>query len=206
MPTKFILIRHGITDWNLVRRYQGQTDIPLNEQGREQARGLATMLENTPIAAIYSSDLARAYQTAKIIAEGRSIPVHKTRELRETHFGNWEGLTIEEIREKFPEDVERLKKDPIHGLRPGGESRGIMFERVKKAVLEIAKKHPNQTVAIVAHEGSISAATCALTGEEFHEHRQKYRLDNTSYNILEQENGKWHLRHQGKKSNYLNRA
>ncbi len=206
MSLKIILIRHGITDWNLVRRYQGHTDVPLNEQGREQARELAMMLEKMPIAAIYSSDLVRAYETAKIIAEGRSIPIYKLRELRETHFGNWEGLTIEEIHEKFPEDVERLKKDPIHGLRPGGESRGIMFERVKKKVLEIAKKHPNQTIAIVAHEGTIAAATCALTGEEFREHRQKYRLDNTSYNILEQENGKWHLRHQGKKSDYLNRS
>lgn len=120
MSLKIILIRHGITDWNLVRRYQGHTDVPLNEQGREQARELAMMLEKMPIAAIYSSDLVRAYETAKIIAEGRSIPIYKLRELRETHFGNWEGLTIEEIHEKFPEDVERLKKDPIHGLRPGG--------------------------------------------------------------------------------------
>jgi len=198
MSAKIILIRHGVTDWNLVKRYQGHTDIPLNESGQKQARDTAKLLTNIPIDIIYTSDLSRAYQTAEIIAEGKNIPIHKLKTLRETHFGQWEGLTIEEIRERFPEDVERLKKDPIHGIRPGGESRMMMFERVKKTLREIIHKHPHQTVAIISHQGALAAAVCAITGEEYSEGRKKYRLENTSYHVLEMENGKWLIRHFGK--------
>ena len=134
MPNRFILIRHGSTDWNIAKRYQGQTDIPLNNEGRKQAKELAKMLQKVPIDLIYTSDLSRAYETAEIIAEGRKIPIHRLKSFRETHVGHWEGLTVDEIHGNYPEDVERLKKDPIHGKRPGGESRGMMLERVNKAI------------------------------------------------------------------------
>ncbi len=203
MSVKIILIRHGITDWNLARRYQGHTDIPLNEKGREQARELASMLAKEPIDVIYSSDLSRAYETAQIIAEGRNIPIQKSKTLRETHFGQWEGLTMDEIYSKCPEDVTRLKKDPVHGKRPGGESRKMMYERVKTTLEKIIRDHPGKTVAVVSHQGALAAAVCALTGEEYNEGRKKYRLENTSYHILEQSSGKWNLTHLGEQSELM---
>src|SRR4029079_3482461 len=100
--TTILLARHGETDWNVERRVQGHSDTPLNDTGRGQARALAEELAGEPIDAVYSSDLVRAHETARLVAEQRGLDVTAIRDLREKHFGTWEGLTDVEIHDRFP--------------------------------------------------------------------------------------------------------
>lgn len=199
--TRLILIRHGITDWNIQKRYQGQTDIPLNEQGRQQAQQAASELASTPIDTFYASDLKRALETAQIIVQGRELEIKTNNQLRETHFGVWEGMTILDIKEKYPDLLEKANNDPFNTIFPNGESRGQMFQRVGKALKKIAQSHPGETVAVASHEGSISAGVCGLLGQNFLEMRPHYRLDNAAYHILEEDfNGTWKIVSLGRNS------
>ena len=132
--TTILLVRHGETDWNRDRRVQGHTDVPLNETGREQARALAGELAGEPLAAVYSSDLSRALETATIVAEPRSLAVTTLPALREKHFGTWEGLTDAEVLTRFPD---------AHATGWGdGETTEEMADRVLAAVREIGAGEP----------------------------------------------------------------
>lgn len=148
--TTILLVRHGETDWNRERRLQGQTDRPLNEDGRAQAAELARALASEPLDGIYASDLARALDTARIVAAGHGLDVVALRELRERDFGSWEGLTDDEIVARFP--------DARDG-RPWGdaETREELAGRVLGALGRIAADHPDGVVLVVSHGGPIRA-------------------------------------------------
>lgn len=148
MATRIILVRHGETDWNLERRWQGHADRPLNETGREQARELAHELAGREIAAIYSSDLMRAHETARILAGGLGLDVTAVPDLRERRFGSWEGLRDEDVEHRFP---------GAHGP-PDGETREEMTTRVLDSLRRICATHPDDTVLVVSHGGPIRAA------------------------------------------------
>lgn len=143
-------MRHGETDWNLNQRLQGHSDRPLNDTGREQARGLAAELAEEELEAVYSSDLSRAQETARIVAETRGLDVSELPELRERHFGSWEGLTDDEIHERFPQEV-------ADGVLGDGESRDELDRRVLGALRRIADEHPAGTVLVVSHGGPLRA-------------------------------------------------
>jgi broad specificity phosphatase PhoE len=148
--TTILLVRHGETDWNLERRVQGHSDQPLNATGRAQAQALADKLADEHLDAVYASDLARAHETARLVAAGHGLPVVVLPELREKDFGTWEGLTDEEIRVRFPE------------ARPGGqwgdgETYEQMSSRVVAALRRIAARHPDGRVLVVAHGGPVRA-------------------------------------------------
>jgi broad specificity phosphatase PhoE len=196
MVIRIILVRHGETEWNIQQRYQGHTDIELNQTGINQAKKLARELNSEKIDAIYSSDLNRAVQTATIIADGRKLPIHKLRDLRECSFGIWEGKTFKEMEEKFPEEVARIKGDPVKQIRSGGESRDQLCIRVEKAVQQIIDKHPNQTVLIVAHGGALAVTMEYITGEGLIA-RSKYWLENAGYHVVKCDNGKFTILHSG---------
>jgi broad specificity phosphatase PhoE len=149
MSTTIVVVRHGETDWNRDRRVQGQSDIPLNEVGRRQARALSTELDGRAFAAVYSSDLLRARETATILAAPRSLPVVTLAALREKHFGSWEGLTDAEVLERFPHAAE--------GPWGDGETSATMSCRVVQAVSEIAAAHVGDGVLVVTHGGPIRA-------------------------------------------------
>src|SRR5579862_1895349 len=100
--TTILLARHGETDWNVERRWQGHADTPLNDTGRAQARSLGEELADEPIDAVFSSDLRRAHETARLVAEPRGLSVIAIPDLRERNFGSAEGLTTEEIQTRFP--------------------------------------------------------------------------------------------------------
>jgi broad specificity phosphatase PhoE len=156
--TRILLVRHGETDWNLDRRLQGHADRPLNETGREQARDLAAELADEPLDAVYSSDLSRAEETARIIAEARGLDVTALQSLRERHFGTWEGLTDEEIHERFP--------DAADGVLGDGEPRDELDRRVLGALERIAEEHPDGTALVVSHGGPLRAVLrhCGVDG------------------------------------------
>jgi broad specificity phosphatase PhoE len=156
--TTILLVRHGETDWNVGRRVQGHSDVPLNETGQAQARALAEELAGVPIDAVYSSDLLRAHETARIVAEPRGLDVTAIRDLRERHFGTWEGLTDDEIFARFPHAV--------NGPWGDGETREQMAERVFGALHRIAETHAAGRVLVVSHGGPLRAVLihCGVDG------------------------------------------
>jgi broad specificity phosphatase PhoE len=137
--TELILVRHGETDWNAEGRLQGHTDRPLSDYGREQARRLADDLADEEFDAIYASDLARARETAEIVAERLGLPVTLEPDLREKNWGTWEGLT----------STERLEIELV------GESTEEHQRRMLAALGRIAAQHPNGRVLVVTHGGSM---------------------------------------------------
>ena len=147
MPTRIILVRHGETDWNRERRWQGHADRPLNDTGREQAEALAAELAGEPIAAVYSSDLLRAHETARVVADRLGLDVTAVPALRERRFGSWEGL----------QDVEVERRFPGANGPPDGETREEMTRRVLDSLAEIAAAHAGRTVLVVSHGGPIRA-------------------------------------------------
>ncbi|HLB04962.1 MAG TPA: histidine phosphatase family protein, partial [Gaiellaceae bacterium] len=131
-----LLARHGESDWNREHRWQGHTDRPLSELGRAQAAALAERLARVPLAAIYASDLARARDTARAVAERRGMTVITRADLREVDVGSWSGLTRDEVEASDPEGIRRWL-DGGRGWQ-GGESYEELAARVVAAVREIA--------------------------------------------------------------------
>lgn len=150
--TTILLARHGETDWNLNRRIQGHSDTPLNDTGRAQARALGEELGGEQIDAVYSSDLMRAHETARIVAEPRGLGVTAIRGLRERNFGTWEGLTDVEIHQKFSE-----VREPYGREWGDAETQDEMSERVLGALHRIAATHAQQRVLVVSHGGPLRA-------------------------------------------------
>jgi broad specificity phosphatase PhoE len=159
--TTILLVRHGETDWNRDRRIQGHTDVALNESGRRQARALAAELDGGEIAAVYSSDLARALETASIVAAPRGLAVTVTAELRERDFGTWEGLSDAEAVDRFPD----LTRGPWDTWGDG-ESSAEMTARALAAVHAIVSSHPFETVLVVTHGGPIRAVLRSFGAED----------------------------------------
>lgn len=146
--TEILLARHGETDWNRERRIQGHTDRPLNDEGRRQAEALARELAGKTLDAVYSSDLVRAHETARIVAERLGLDIVVLPELRERDFGTWEGLTDDEILARFPAH---------NGPRGDAESREEMLERVQGAIARISAAHPDGLVLVITHGGPVRA-------------------------------------------------
>lgn len=162
--TQFCLVRHGQTNWNIEGRYQGQSDVPLNENGRAQAKSLAKELKGQTFAAIYSSDLTRARETAEYIANGLGLPVQIEPRLREINQGEWEGVLVEDIKARYAEIWSQRTVDPASVRPPGGETVGEVAERVYVALDDIARLFPTGRVLIVSHGLSIATAICRARG------------------------------------------
>lgn len=150
--TTLYLVRHGQTAWNVEGRYQGQLDPPLNALGREQARRAAAELAPIGFDAIYSSDLARARQTAEALAALTGLPVRLEPRLREIDQGEWQGILIDEIRARWPEELAGWERDPWKYHPPGGERVDQVRDRVFAAIDEIVARHPDETVAVFTHK------------------------------------------------------
>lgn len=149
--TEMWLVRHGQTDWNLANIFQGQSDIPLNETGIKQAQSLALKLAGTPFDAIYSSDLSRARQTAEIIAEQIRLPVTIDPRLREIRQGIWEGLSVDEVKQKFAPDFSRDSEYLTTPRAPGAETLSQVITRMIEIANEIHDKHNGQRVLLSSH-------------------------------------------------------
>jgi broad specificity phosphatase PhoE len=157
--TTILLVRHGETDWNLQRRVQGHSDTPLNDNGRDQALALAETLDDAGLDAVYASDLLRARDTARVVADRKGLEVQLMPELRERHFGTWEGLTDTEIYERFPDAKS-------HAWWGDGETKEEMRTRVLAALHQIAEEHPDGRVLVVTHGGPVRTLLieCGLEG------------------------------------------
>ncbi|MGQ0792588.1 MAG: histidine phosphatase family protein [Deltaproteobacteria bacterium] len=159
-----ILVRHGETEWNRLSRCQGFSDVELNDTGRLQAQALASSLRGETIAAVYSSDLIRAMDTARATAQYHNLPLNTDSDLREMNQGDLEGLTFVEIKERYAELLDAWRKNPESVNLPGGESLGEVQARAWRAISKIYQKHPRQTVIAVSHNFTIMTLLCKFTG------------------------------------------
>jgi alpha-ribazole phosphatase len=185
---RLYLIRHATTDHNAQRRYTGQSDVPLSDDGRREAQRLAQRLARTPFTAIVSSDLIRARDTAAYLAQGRDLAVQIDPDLRETNLGAWEGKTHEEARLLDPERMALWERDPARHAPPGGETIIDLATRMRRALDRWLVPDRQARVAWVSHGGSILVLLCALLGLDLRQ-RWQLRCDNAS--ISEVEIGDW---------------
>jgi broad specificity phosphatase PhoE len=167
--TSLVLIRHGQTDWNVEGRWQGQADPPLNDTGREQAHKAAARFAQRQfrLAALYSSDLRRAFETAQIIGAEMELAVVAEPRLREINLGRWQGMLSTDIQAQYADEFVRWHQSPLCVKPPDGESILELAARVLPAVDEIVTRHPGQRVGIVSHELPIAVTVCRAAGLEF---------------------------------------
>lgn len=182
---KLYLIRHGETQWNAEGRIQGHTDIELNERGMEQARRLAArMPEEGPFDAIYASPLRRAFRTATLIGEALKLTVISDARLIERSLGQLEGLTMSEVKEKFPQVHLAWHEGGIRPHIPGEESRESFVERAGGFLGDLRAKHRQGRVLAITHGGTINMLL--MTGLNLDPERPlPFHIDNASLNIVQ---------------------
>ncbi|MFD7628181.1 histidine phosphatase family protein [Streptomyces sp. NPDC059851] len=190
---KIVLWRHGQTSWNLERRFQGSTDIPLTETGVAQARRAARLLAFLKPDAIVASDLQRAAATAAELAAVTGLSVARHSALRETYAGEWQGLTHDEILEKHGEQYAAWKRgEPVR--RGGGELETEVADRAAPVVLEHAGRLPqNGTLVVVSHGGTIRTTIGRLLGLAAHDWESLGGLSNCCWSVLGEGARGWRL-------------
>lgn len=166
---KIYLIRHGQTDWNLEGKIQGRHDISLNETGRRQAELLAEGMKKRPVVQIFSSRQKRAYETAKAIGKSQNVGVTVIDGLEEVEFGEWEGMTWDEISRKYPKEFEIWCSEPAKITPPGGESRPQIYDRVKRALKEVVSLAQGD-VAVISHGASLAYIVSSMLEKELGDH------------------------------------
>lgn len=172
MLTKLYLIRHGETEGAETKRYKGHIDVPLSENGKEQIKRLSKYiyqntehrLQNTDLKAIYCSDLSRAVKSAEIIGEPFGLKPVIVDDLKERNFGKWEGMSFDEIEEKYPDDFKAWADNPLKFSPMEGESTINARDRAMPAFSKIVNKHTGDNIAIVSHGGIIRIILCELLG------------------------------------------
>lgn len=173
MATTIVLVRHGETDWNRERRFQGHEDVLLNESGRAQVRALALELVRERFAIAYTSPLRRAAETAEILAAELGVELRECGALKEIHVGSWSGLTVPEVEVRFP-DGHRRWVDSQVGWEDG-ETYGELGVRVVAGLHRIADAHPGSCVLAVTHGGPIRCVQAAVRGLPFEASREEVR-------------------------------
>jgi len=158
--TKLYLVRHGETVWNVEDKMQGVKDSPLTEKGIEHARKLGPTLKNLSmeIDKIYSSDLGRAFDTARLIAEALELDVHKDERLRERNMGMFEGYSWDHVKEHFPEEFAKTVSDDNDYRIPGGDTKGEYIEQVSSFLDYVGKQYEGKKILAVTHRGFIGFA------------------------------------------------
>jgi len=187
--TTIFLARHGESDWNVEKRFQGHSDRPLTERGREQAHALADLLTSEKIDAVYTSPLSRARETAEIVAARAGLEPVALPELREVDTGSWSGLSRVDVEARFPEGFARWRSGGSGW--EDGETYQQMAERVIGALRTIAEDHPNGRVLIISHGGPIRAIHAAAEGVAIDDYRRLKPVEpNARLSTVAVENGR----------------
>jgi alpha-ribazole phosphatase len=186
MNMRLLLVRHGQTAWNAGGRFMGQMDVPLDETGQAQVLAVSRRLADERPAIIYTSGLKRAQQTALAIQSAMNThpEVKADARLNEMHFGDWQGKTYAELMENDPVALARWESDRLDGAPPNGESFQMLANRVRAAYQAICSEHPDQTVLVAGHGGSLQVLivlALELPPETF----WKMRLSNASLSELQ---------------------
>ena len=192
--TTLIFVRHGESAANGKGCFAGQLDIPLSERGQEQAIRAANYIAKTyQVDAIYSSDLSRAYDTAKPIAKAFGLEIQTNRGLREINSGDWQGLSFNELQEKYADGYGVWLKDIGNAVCPHGEPVKELFARVWATVKKIAEENDGKTVVITTHATPIRSLCCGLTGLPVEDMKNVPWVSNASLTIVKAEKGECSL-------------
>jgi probable phosphoglycerate mutase len=196
-----ILVRHGQTEWNDGARFQGHLDSPLTKAGLLQAESIGRRIAKERIAAVYSSDLGRALQTAELIAAPCELAVVTNDRLRERGLGVFQGLSRDEIALRFPEEAKRYYSRDPHYAVPGGESAMGRFLLALGFLDEIAERHKGETIVAVTHGGVVQGMFRHVTEVGF-EAPRRFAIRNAAYNVFLRDEAGWSLETWGDISHY----
>jgi broad specificity phosphatase PhoE len=187
--TTIFLARHGESDWNVEKRFQGHSDRPLTNRGREQAHALADLVASEEIDAVYTSPLSRARETAEIVAVRAGLEPIALPELREVDTGSWSGLSRVDVEARFPEGFARWRSGGSGW--EDGETYEEMAERVIGALRTIAEDHPDGRVLVISHGGPIRAIHAAAEGVAIDDYRRLKPVEpNARLSTVAVENGR----------------
>ncbi len=181
---RLYLLRHGETEWNIKKITQGTTDIQLTDKGKEQAKKAAYRLIHEKIDYIYASHLSRAFETAKIIGEILKINIETEQSLREMNFGQWQGLSVEDLQTKYPKEHIIWRSQPHKWSLKGAETLLQVQERTLSTINDLRKKHPNKNVLMVSHGATIKALLLGILNLDLSNYH-KLTSSNTGISIIE---------------------
>ncbi len=190
--TSIYLVRHGQTAWNKEEIFRGRTDVPLDETGLKQAELAAEYFKEMEIHGIYSSPLARAWQTAEKIAQSHSLKVQLLEGMIDLSFGNWEGHPHQEIKKIDSERYKQWVEEPHRVRLPGGESLDEVRIRSMAALEEVIQKHPGKTLVLVSHRVINKVLICGVLGID-NSHFWQIGQDTTAINLIQYKNGRYIL-------------
>lgn len=192
---RIYLVRHGETEWNKIRRFQGRSNLPLNHEGKKQARALALALKNTSLMAIYTSPLVRALQTARLIKDFHpSAPILEENGFIEMDLGEFDGMKVQDWAKQYPDTRKAWNENPASVKMPGGESLGEVQDRAKKALERITQLHPpDDTILISSHNFVNLTILCDLLNIPLDRFRE-LRQENAAFNLICKKGGQLHVK------------
>lgn len=183
--TKIYFIRHAEAEGNLYRIAHGHTDGLITDRGLLQIRALSERFRDIPVDAVYSSDLTRACTTAEAIYMPQNQPLHKDARLREVYMGVWEGMTWRDISTEYDEQMQYFSKNMEKWVVPGAETAWQVRDRMLAALHDMARMHPNRTIAVFSHGAAMRIALGALQGLSMEDSCKIVHGDNTAVSLLE---------------------
>lgn len=185
MPTRLLLVRHGSTQLTSENRFSGAIGVELSDEGRDQTRRLSERLQPEKIAAVYCSPLSRTVETAKILGEPHKLAPIPRQGLEEISHGRWEGLTRQEVEERFPGEYESWEADPFTFAPVGGESGVAVLARSLPVIREIVVAHEGQCVLVVSHKATLRILISSLLGFDARGYRDRLDQSPACLNIVE---------------------
>jgi len=185
MTTRVFLVRHGATILTAEDRFAGDTDVPLSDEGREQAKRLAARLQSEPVRAVYASPLGRTMETARILAAPHALEIRARPEIREISHGRWEGHTRAEVEALHAGEYARWERDPFTFAPEGGETGLAVTARALPALHAIVEAHPGEHVLVVSHKATIRLLVSALLGFDPRAYRDRLDQAPAALNILD---------------------
>ena len=186
---RFILIRHGQTGWNRQERFRGWVDIDLDDTGRGQAKAAAGRVSQWEVTAIYSSPLKRALTTAQALADITGLEVGTVNGITDMHFGVWQGMSIANVKERYPDQFDLWCHHPERLEIPDGETLEEVRQRAAATVEELAARHEGETIAVVTHRVVCRVLLCHLLGLD-NAHFWQIEQDTTAINVFDIEEGR----------------
>ena len=183
--TRVFLIRHGATTLTVEDRFAGSTDVPLSDEGRQQAGRLAARLAGETISAVYASDMSRTMETAGILAEPHRQQVQPRPGLREISHGHWEQMTRHEVEKVYPQEAFEWERDPFTFAPTGGESGLMVTARALPCLIEIVRAHAGRNVIVVSHKATIRLLLSSLLGFDPRRYRDNLDQNPAALNIVD---------------------
>jgi len=188
--TKVYVVRHGQTAWNLEEVFRGRADIPLDDTGKKEVHLAGEALKDETLHAVYSSPLSRSMETAENVAKFHNIAVTPLEAIIDISYGEWEGVSLKEVEEKFPDLYSLWLKEPHRVRFPNGETLEEVRARTMEALKKLVAKHPNEAIALVAHRAPNKVICCALLGLD-NSNFWRIQQDTASTNLFIYKNAQW---------------